>query len=153
MNRAETKAASERQAFRQFAALMEESDVWLSVESRAPPEPDLLCTHQTRGQVAFELVAITDPLIAKVNAGFGTSETGSYRTSDPTERIIRKKLGRHYETANPIELLVYNDLLVITPDDQIVEVVNRWLGSKKHRFIHAWFMGEFHARRIWSAPQ
>lgn len=151
MNSAQLKAAAERDAFTRFIALLDETDLWLSIESREPPEPDLLCMHKQRGLVAFELVAITDPLIAQVNAGFGTSQDGGRWTSDPTERIIRKKLGRTYTTPHQVELLVYNDLLVITPDDAIVETVSRWLDAKDPPFSKAWFMGEHNAKCIWSA--
>jgi hypothetical protein len=145
------KATIERGVFSRFVEFLEESEMWGAIESRDPPEPDLLCTHAERGRVAFELVAITDPLIAEVNAGYGRSPTGSYSTSDPTERIIRKKLGRRYVSDDPMELLIYNDLLVITPEDIIVEVTVNWLGSKSHQFTRAWFMGEHHAKLIWSA--
>jgi len=29
---------------------------WNSLEKRFPPEPDILCAHQSEGVVAFELV-------------------------------------------------------------------------------------------------
>jgi predicted RecB family nuclease len=152
MSSAQLKSAAERNAFIRFSQLLGEEEAWLSVESREPPEPDLLCNHASLGAVAFELVAITDPLIAQVNAGFGTSPYGMYSTSDPTERIIRKKLGKSYVTPHKIELLVYNDLLVITPDEMIAELVTRWLNAQKHPFRRAWFMGEHSASCIWIAP-
>ena len=145
------KAAHEVAVFRSFAEFLGEADLWLSVESTQPPEPDLLCKHVHRGFVAFELVSITDPLIAQVNAGFAKPGEDSFYTSDPSERIIRKKLKRTYRTQHPLELLAYNDLLVITPDDAIVETVLRWVGSLPHPFQQVWFMGEHHARSIWSA--
>lgn len=151
MSSAIQKAAIEREVFSRFAEMLDQAESWRSVESRNPPEPDLLCLHAERGKVAFELVAITDPLIAEVNAGHRKSLTGSYWTTDPTERIIRKKLGRHYVSEHPIELLLYSDLLVITPDDVIVEIAVTWLGSKDHQFKRAWFMGEHCAQPIWNA--
>lgn len=147
----QVKASAERRALERFCELLGDEGAWCSVESREPPEPDFLCVHASRGPVAFELVAITDPLIARVNAGFGTSPDGTYVTADPTERIIRKKLGRTYVTAYEVELLVYNDFLVVTPDDVIVEGVIRWLDAKSHAFARAWFMGEHRASCIWTA--
>ena len=35
-----------------------------SVEKRSPPEPDILCTHQSEGAVAFELVELCDSRLA-----------------------------------------------------------------------------------------
>lgn len=150
MSSARLKAVAERNTFIRFSQLLGEEEAWLSIESREPPEPDLLCCH-ARGAVAFELVAITDPLIAQVNAGFGTSPYGMYSTSDPTERIIRKKLDKSYITPHQIELLVYNDLLVLTHDDTIIELVTKWLNAKKHPFRKAWYMGERSANCIWIA--
>lgn len=153
MPSASNKAADERASFLRLANLLGEAEQWTSIESRNPPEPDLLCTHSSRGTIAFELVAITDPLIAQVSAGNGTSSDGSYWTSDPTERIIRKKLSRKYTTLHSMELLVYNDLLVITPEESIVETVVAWLNAKDHPFTRAWFCGERSAAQIWTAGE
>jgi|GEM_PF-3946156 len=106
--------------------------------------------HAQRGHVAFELVAITDPLIAQVNAGHAKAGEFAFTTADPTERIIRKKLKRKYETTYPLELLIYNDLLVITPEDAIISTVLSWVGSLQHPFSRVWFMGEYSAACIWS---
>lgn len=144
-----TKDAAERAAFQQFAQQLGEVESWISVDSTNPPKPDLLCVHQDRGTVAFELVAITDPTIARVNAGYSDSGVADYCTSDPTERIIRNKLSREYESSFPVELLVYNDLLTITPDEIIVEIAINLLRSEDHPFQKAWFMGEFESKLIW----
>lgn len=151
MSNASQKARDEREAFCRFANLRDESALWLRVESRVPPEPDLLCVHRDRGEVAFELVAITDPVVAEVTARHERSTPNFFWTSDPTERIVRHKLGRRYQSRHSIELLIYNDGLVITPEEVIVEVALCWLGSKDHPFARAWFMGEFEARPFWQA--
>ena len=143
------KEEAEQAAFRAFAERMREGESWLTVESKIPPAPDLLCVHEARGPIAFELVAITDPEIAKISAGHGTTAVSGIWTADPTERIIRKKLGRHYETPYPIHLLIYNDLLTITPDESIIEIARNWLGSKDHPFDQAWYMGEFECILLW----
>ncbi len=147
----EQKAAKEREVFRNFTDFRNEIDVWLRIESRNPPEPDLLCQHSSRGYIAFELVAITDPQIAKVNAGYAKEGEYSFSTSDPTERIIRKKLNSTYQSTYPIELLVYNDLLVITPEEIIISKILSWVGSLNHPFERVWFMGEYNANCIWEA--
>jgi hypothetical protein len=149
---ADAKEEAERDVFLRFAAFQGESVSWASVESRPPPEPDLLCQHVVLGPIAFELVSITDPKIAQIHAGHNPGGQSSYLTSDPTERIIRKKLGCSYTSAHRVELLVYNDQLVVTPDDAMVETVRKWLDAKDHPFQKAWFMGEHAAREIWSRP-
>lgn len=44
-----------------------------SIEKRAPPEPDILCAHQTEGKIAFELVELCDPRLAKSIAELNAS--------------------------------------------------------------------------------
>lgn len=137
-------------AFRAFVHRTED-DGWIKVEPMVPPAPDLLCEHMQRGHVAFELVSITDPIIAKVDAGYAPVSVSTFTTSDPSERIIRKKLHRSYEMSHPIELLIYTDGLVITPDDTIIATILPWIGSVEHAFRRVWFMGEHHVASIWSA--
>lgn len=146
------KEEAERNTFLRFAMLLDEPHHWMVVQNRRPPEPDLLCQHGVHGPVAFELVSITDPTIAQIHAGHNPCGQSAYFTEDPTERIIRKKLERTYQTQHPVELLVYNDLLVVTPDDAIVTKVVQWLSSKSHPFRRAWYMGEQFAKEVWSSP-
>ena len=73
-----------------------------SVEKRSPPEPDILCTHQSEGKIAFELVEMCDPRLAK---SIAVENDGYLRTSDPSASIISKKLRKKYATDAPIELL------------------------------------------------
>lgn len=147
----ERKAAKEREVFKTFVVHLGEQDDWIAIESQPPPEPDLLCRHAQRGLIAFELVAITDPSIAAVNAGFAKEGQAAFTTSDPSERIIRKKLKRRYKTEHPLELLVYNDLLVITPDQAIIDTILPWIGSLDHPFRRVWYMGEHRSRSIWNS--
>jgi hypothetical protein len=51
-----------------------------------------------------------------------------------------------------VELLVYNDQLVVTPDDAIIATVSKWLDAKDHPFVKAWYMGENVAEEVWSRP-
>lgn len=75
-----------------------------SIEKRTPPEPDILCAHQTEGKIAFELVELCDPRLANSIAEL----EGSYlRTSDPSSLIISKKLRKKYQTNAPVELFGY----------------------------------------------
>ena len=84
-----------------------------SVEKRSPPEPDILCTLQSEGTVAFELVEMCDPQLAK---SIATASDGYLRTSDPSANIISKKLRKKYETDAPIELLCYTAGRIVTPE-------------------------------------
>ena len=91
----------EHDAFRQFIDCLQQAEFWLSITSRAPPEPDLLCEHETRGAIAFELVSLTDPTIAAIQAaGLGSkllSCDGTFVTRhkghDPTRGLSSHSWG------------------------------------------------------------
>ena len=103
------------------------------------------------GPIAFELVSLTDPMIAKLNAAGPKFFWGAFSTSDPSERIIRKKLHKSYETtARRIDLLVYTDGQLITPDDVIVPTILPWFDVIAHQFSCIWFMGEIETRCLWN---
>ena len=147
-----SKQQDEQRAFTRFAERLGTLDQWSSVESRPEPEPDLLCTHVTDGRVAFELVSLTDPLIAEIQAAGANAYQGAFFTSDLSERIIRKKLHRSYETsAGRIELLVYTDGQLVTLDGVILPTILPWFDAIDHQFQRIWFMGEVETRCLWNA--
>lgn len=149
-----SKQKNEQAAFARFARSMEMESVWLSVSSRPEPEPDLLCVHASDGTIAFELVSLTDPTIAEVQAAGSKARQDAFSTSDPSERIIRNKLHKKYTTsAKRIELLVYTDGQIITPDDAIIPTILPWLDAITHLFSSVWFMGECTTCRLWSASK
>lgn len=131
---------------------MKMESMWLSVSSRPEPEPDLLCVHASDGAIAFELVSLTDPTIAKVQAAGERARQNAFATSDPSQRIIRNKLHKKYTTsAKHIELLIYTDGQIVTPDDAIIPTIAPWLDAITHPFTCVWFMGERTTCRLWSA--
>jgi len=119
-----------------------------SVEKRSPPEPDILCTHQSEGAVAFELVEMCDPRLAR---SIANASDGYLRTSDPSPNIISKKLRKKYETAVPIELLCYTAGRVITPDNVILSTITPYLRTWRHTFSRAWLLGRKGVYVVWDA--
>jgi hypothetical protein len=147
-----SKQEKEQAAFARFARSMGMENVWLSVSSRPEPEPDLSCVHANDGEIAFELVSLTDPTIAELQAAGPKAHQAAFSTVDPSERIIRNKLRKKYTTlAKRIELLVYTDGQIITPDDAIIPTICPWLDATTHPFSSVWFMGERTTCRLWSA--
>ena len=137
------KQQLEREAFAAFTLHLGISAKWVTVESRPDGEPDLLCTSLDGEVVAFELVSLTDPRIAEVQAAGPKARTGAFWTEDSSARIIRDKLGKAYHTrAQRIELLVYTNGRLITPDDVIVPTILPLLEGLQHPFEVVWFMGE-----------
>ena len=107
------------------------------VESRPSPEPDILFNG-----VAFELAEICAEDLAK--AATKTAKSGQPEftwSSDPTRTIVRKKLNKLYVTSHPVELLLYTDGRVVSPDDIILGEV-RQLGHRlKKNFRRVWLLG------------
>ena len=122
-----------------------------SVEKRLPPEPDLLCVHATEGAVAFELVELCDPNLARALAAPRPNADGVeyIRTSDPSWTIVLKKLRKTYQTERPVELLCYTDGRIITPPDVIRPTLEPLLGSFRHTFARAWLMAEGEVYSLW----
>jgi hypothetical protein len=144
------KQQIEQTAFAAFARRMGTTSKWASVESRPEPEPDLLCTTTDGLKIAFELVSLTDPLIAQVMAAGPNARTDAFATEDPSPRIVRKKLSRAYRTwAAWIELLIFTDGQIITPDDVIVPTILPIIQDTAHPFEVVWFMGNETVQRIW----
>lgn len=146
------KQGNEQAAFGRFIERLGKKGEWTAVSSRPEPEPDLLCTHVADGPIAFELVSLTDPSIAQVQAAGPKARTDAFSTSDPSGRIIQSKLHKIYRTdAGHIELLVYTDGQTITPDDVIIPTITPWFDAVCHPFRRIWFMGEFETRCLWNA--
>lgn len=121
-----------------------------TVEKRSPPEPDIICAHQTDGLVAFELVEICDPNLAEFNANVTVGGAHYMRTADPTPKIIKKKLSRKYKTTYPIELLCYTAGRVVTPARIITLTILPQLQSLSHPFRRVWLLSRGEVCEVWS---
>lgn len=118
-----------------------------SVEKRSPPEPDIRCRHRSEGNIAFELVELCDPNLAK---SIATASEVYLRTSDPSPTIISKKLHCKYNSDAPVELLCYTAGRIITPDNVILPVIRPYLRSWRHVFRRAWLLGHKGVYAVWS---
>jgi len=142
-----TKGETEITVFLRFLEVSQLPINRESVEKRSPPEPDILCTHQSEGLLAFELVEMCDSRLAK---SLAKASDGYLRTSDPSANIISKKLRKNYETDAPIELLCYAGR-IITPDNVILPTIKPYLWSWKHTFRRAWLLGRTGVYVVWEA--
>ena len=141
------KGEIEVDVFRRFVQLSDLPIDIASIEKRLPPEPDLLCLHKVDGCIAFELVEICDSNLAKFMA---KSNEGYLRTSDPSHRVISKKLSRNYECSAPIELLCHVGR-VITPEKQICLEMAPCFNEQVHPFRRAWLLGRKDVHLIWES--
>jgi hypothetical protein len=140
------KASRELRVFVEF---LEKS--WLpvdrqSIESRRPPEPDILCRHEQKGFIAFELVELCEwelaESIQKLSENHGISACFMLN-SDPTENIVANKLRKDYQTQHPIELLCYTAGRIVTPDGVIIPTIREILDLYGFGpFRRVWFLGE-----------
>jgi len=121
-----------------------------TVEKRSPPEPDIICTHQVSGVVAFELVEICDSKLAEFNATVEVGGVYYMRIADPTTKIVEKKLSRTYETRYPIELLCYTEGRVGTPASTIAKTIFARIQSHAHPFRRVWLFSYGVASEVWS---
>ena len=136
------KAARDRRAFQEFISRSGLPIGPQSVESRRPPEPDILCRHQDEGQIAFELAEICDPDIARKTRGKISNEVEYLRGSDPSRRIVKGKIKKFYKTEHPIELLCYSAGSVISPDEQILDGIRREVDKRNGQFRRVWLLAD-----------
>ena len=144
MDAAGEKSARERRVFRDFARQSGLNIAIETIESKEPPEPDILCSTIDGEFIAFELVEFCDEIVAEALKRRGTKNGHFFRTADPSSKIIYKKLEKSgsYITRWPIELLCYTAGNILTPDDVIVPTVTSIVESKTHSFRRIWFLGE-----------
>lgn len=145
-----TKGTRETEIFSRFISASKLPIDLNTIEKREPPEPDILCTFLDEGPIAFELVEICDPNLAKLIST--VTEGGAYymRTADPSASIIRKKLRRTYQTDHPIELLCYTDGRVVTPANVILPTIRPYLASWRSPFRRAWLLSRSDVHHVWS---
>jgi hypothetical protein len=106
MNAEVDKAKREKRVFQDFIKKSGLSINRKSVESCNLPNPDILCLHESEGYVAFELVEVCDPNIAKAISALRNDGGVLYiRGSDPSLDVLRKKFTKPYNSEYPIELL------------------------------------------------
>ena len=96
---------------------------------------------------------LVDPRIAEVEACGSKARRTVFATTDPSQEIIYKKLHKRYVTkAKHIELLVYTDGRIITPDDAILASIRPWFDAvADHPFHKIWFMGDQQTLCLWNS--
>lgn len=143
MNAEEKKAMRERLVFQTF---IEESGLRVRpksiIESRKPPEPDILCVHENDGTLAFELVEICAEDIARKVSAIGREEFGFVRSADPSLDVLRKKLQKNYRTEYPVDLLCYTSGRVVSPDAVILATIRPLIETISRKFRRIWLLGD-----------
>jgi len=103
MNAEEEKAMRERLVFRTFLKVSGLQIDPESIESRKPPEPDILCVHECDGKLAFELVEICAEDLARKYQQYA-KEKNLDSCAVPTRREMRCGRSSTRTTAQNIQL-------------------------------------------------
>src|SRR6266568_1280179 len=149
MTKEEAKARREREIFLRFVRVSHLPFDVTTLESRKPPEPDILCNHRSDGPVAFELVEICSPELAQFMETVKEGGAFYMRTADPCGPIMRKKLKLTYQSDFPVELLCYTDGRVVTPSDVIAATIRPYLNSFRSTFRRAWLLSRNQVQQVW----
>lgn len=143
MNREFEKSTKEMTVFHRFLKRSLLPIDPKSVEKRPPPEPDIKCLHVEDGILAFELVELCDPNIAKAFNRRDPDDVEVLWTSDPSSAVVLQKLSKSYETRYPAELLCYTDGRIITTDNVIIPTLKHDIDFASYGYFRRiWFMGE-----------
>jgi len=108
VDREEAKAAVERAAFAAFVKAARPDIDPGSIESRRPREPDITCVTLNGERLAFELVELCPPELAKAigdELKTGGGVTDMIWTCDPSRAALLKKIGKTYTASGPVDLL------------------------------------------------
>src|SRR5690349_9058379 len=108
----EQKAEAERTLFLRGAAIAGIEVVPESLESRRPPEPDILCTLKSGETVAFELVEVVDSdeprAVARTVRNPDKPEVFHIDVTTATRRNLKRHLVvNEYRSQYPMELLAH----------------------------------------------
>jgi hypothetical protein len=142
MNREAAKAKRERVVFKAFITASGLKIDPESVESRTPPEPDIVCFQENEGIIAFELVEVcAEDLAQKISAIGKGEEFGFVRSCDPSWVILRNKLQKYYRIEYPVELVCYVGKTV-SPDDQIIATIRPMINMNNGQFRRVWLLGD-----------
>lgn len=137
----DAKAARERDIFMACAEAAGLPVRKGSVESRPPPEPDILCDLEGEGPVAFELAELADAGLAEVESlaiRRGVAPTAVW-IEQTIEKLREKVEQKTYTTPHPLELIGWASAFILPPDSWIP------LFEPGLRVLH----GRSRFRRIW----
>jgi hypothetical protein len=138
------KAARELNIFREFIKMSGLPIDPATVENREPPEPDILCIIQGDGPVAFELVELCNPELAKDIGDQLKRGTQSkfLMLDDPSRVAFLSKLGKSYRTNAPFELVCYTGRTAVPSDLSLITLRDLADDHGIAPFRRVWFLGE-----------
>ncbi|WP_426415059.1 hypothetical protein [Aestuariirhabdus sp. LZHN29] len=144
------KGVEEVRVFKEFvrvAGLPIEID---TVRKCYPPKPDIRCRYHGGEWVYFELTELCDENLAQLDGRTLLQRSDRLWVADPAERIVRKKLRKHYPVSRPVELLCYKRGRLAAPDSEMLALIRPLVVQYPGPFTRVWFFGERLAQMVWS---
>lgn len=143
MTREDEKATYEMEV---FAAFLKKAPVEIdrsSIRNGDPNlgEPDVVCRSSAGMEVGYELGRLIDPNLAQVVNRWEPQNAEYVRTTDSSSDIARRKIKKSYSVNFPVELLLYKEYPMITPDNVIIPTLEP-VFSVNHTYARVWFMGD-----------
>lgn len=148
MNTETQKSIAEKLALEKLIDAMNLPIEKNSIEKQPAGQPDLICRDWEGNYREFEIVRLIDEKISRAQSA-GLNAKLYIRTADPTTAILNKKLSRNYQIKYSVDLLIYTDGRIVTPDSTIIPTISFLLTSKTHIFKNIWFMGNKQIVRLW----
>ena len=135
------KTRDERAALERFLDATNSPIVRSTIRKlKGDSQPDFACCDTGGQEQAFEMTAICAEEVAELVA---RPEVGSVWTADPTERIVRDKMHKKYQTHLPIDLVCYSDGRTVSTDDMILPTIEKVVNSvSANPFRRVWYHGE-----------
>jgi len=142
MTREAKKAAYERVVFEKFLDLtgLEVSRNTVVNGNATQSEPDILCEYTNGDKVGFELGRLINPNLAQAVNQWEPKNGEYIRTSDRSGAIAKRKIKKIYSVSFPVELLLYKENPIGTPDNVIIPTI-RPVCYMNHKYHRVWFMG------------
>jgi hypothetical protein len=144
MTREHEKVALELAIFASFANRMNLGAEDVRNGDATKGEPDILCTLQGEGEVAYELAEACAPEFAEAEtrARKDKDSVAFAWGNDVSEVTIRNKLQKTYCVQRPLDLLLYTNGRTALPDDVITDKIIPLLAKGLGPFRRVWFMGD-----------
>jgi hypothetical protein len=137
------KQKQECLVFQKFIKARDPTIGQCDIETRPPPEPDILYSPTQGQKIAFELAEVCSSEIASaITNDLRTRDCTYIRAHDPSSTTLKSKLSKTYHTQHPIELLLYTNGRVVSPDDLVIAELNPIISSQTISFKRVWFWGD-----------
>ena len=144
MRNEQDKARVEKGVFREFAKRAGLRLVPQSIRKGDPDqgEPDILCEAEGEGPLAFELMELCAPDLARAMTAAEKTGRGVFTwVGHNLESEIPKKRDKIYRVDCPLELLLYTNGRAPLPDEVLRAKAEAVVPTLQRKFRRVWLLG------------